>query len=293
MKLIKLLLLTLSLPILADISQYEEDGSIETVSGWSDLSSISPFDTGSQNCEIIVNNGTGQVRCLEDLSWFDCSVGGDPESAYQYEVGKLIIGRERLKDLIIINTSCQVERTITTNVTSTQKGIEGVAVKDGYIYVMLEGDPSTFPIGEAGVYRFIDAGQTHVDLIDPLFIATGCKGGGDIDVTDNSVVIVCQEDTTRIMEFDFNGNLLDERSSPLTNPEGVYLDGNVMVTAGEGGSNGEIQRYTTGVPRETEFCTLVNEGQQVEVYKDDKEIVYPISYNLDCPSVQGATGSLQ
>jgi hypothetical protein len=267
--------------IAADISQYTEDGPVETLSGYTDLSDGVWIDgVGAA----YVDNRAGRLDLPNGMA--SCYPGGDVEGVEVYQPGKLYTLNEAKNGVRVVDyATCNFERKFVINVNASgSDGLEGIAVKDGTVYVLEE--------LTATIYYFVDSGGTSPVTPQVLFTIPDCNGAGGLTFNGNNIVAVCEPPSPTVVEYTLAGAFISEKEIPsLTNAEGVYFNGvGDLCVVSE--PNLRVCSSLDGVinpPPETETCTY--NGGSVEVTVSTGAFD-PQTVPFTCPTAN-ASGTLQ
>lgn len=271
MKQLLILILLFSVPLKADISQYQLETS-ETLSGYSELSDIAMID----GVEHYVDDGSGVAA--------GCLYGGDPEALAQYQPGKIYVVNEAKAGLAVVNLSdCSIERRILTGLQSGSSGIEGIEVYNNEVYLLEE---------DGDLYKFTDNGDTNVSPTY-LFSFLGCDGCGGLGMRANGNFLAISGPETasgRVLEYDQNGNYISELPISLTNGEGVMenSEGKIVVV---GEPNHRVVYSGNSTPDVIISCetTVVT----VMYNQTQDKIEAPTSVPLAGEGCSGYTGTIQ
>jgi len=221
LKYIFLLFLTFSLQA-ADVSEYTANGSIQNIGG-TDFSGLEWGTTvDGVSGEFRVDNKTGILTYPTG----SCGIGGDLEGIAMGEQGTFYAVNEAKSGISVFNvdsvTGCTAPRRFL--VSGTNINIEGIAVKDGVIYLL---DENT-----GGIYWLVD-NFTGSQVKQLLFTIPNCPGAGDLAFNGENIVAIC-DGIPLLQEYTLNGDFVAENNyQGINNAEALYFNDDQMCLGGE------------------------------------------------------------
>ena len=285
MKIIKIALLLLSTSTLAkNISEYEPDGEMQTLSAFGDLSGgdwVEKLD-GSKG-PAWVDNKNGRLEFPNQI----CTNFGDIEAVAQSRIGYAWAVNEARDGMIEYNLdNCSTGRKVMFGLFGGGDGIEGLEVApDGVTFYLLAETSAT-------IYTFVDDGVSQSVNPQALFVVPNCTNAGDLAIRQDSMVIAC-ESRPNIVEYSLSGDFISSNDKVVfTNTEVVYF-----TDAGfcAGGEPNQLQCYTVDPGpvdpppvEDYETCTFTGE---IEVNAATGEFEAQ-TVIFDCPTAT-ASGTIQ
>jgi hypothetical protein len=221
LKYIFLLFLTFSIQA-ADVSEYTANGAIQNIGG-TDFSGLEwGTTTDGVSGEFRVDNKTGILT----YPGGSCGIGGDLEGIAMGEQGLFYAVNEAKSGISVFNvdsvTGCTAPRRFL--VSGTAINIEGIAVKDGVIYLL---DENT-----GGIYWLVD-NFTGSQVKQLLFTIPNCPGAGDLAFNGENIVAIC-DGIPLVQEYTLGGDFVAENNyQGINNAEALYFNGNQMCLGGE------------------------------------------------------------
>ena len=226
--LLLLVLLTQSV-IAADVSEFTANGDIQHIGG-SDFSGLEWGTTvDGITGEFRVDNKTAILTYPTSTGEASCGIGGDLEGVAMSTQGTFYAVNEAKSGISVFDvhsvTGCTAPRRF--QVTGATINIEGIAIKDGTVYLL---DENT-----GGVYWFIDTGYAVPTkaVIQHLFTISNCPGAGDLAFNGPNLVAVC-DGLPLVQEYDLTGLKIAENNYfGINNAEAIMFYDDQMCLGGE------------------------------------------------------------